>query len=142
MASETQKEHTLIGVTLRDGAYQMCFTEAVYFPIPMVGVPPIMAVPISPGHFIALPRKGFKKSDLEQWLAMEYSMSAFSVGLGGMAKRVIIPPGLQPRLKEESDGLKKMYRELRLNCRGIFNKIAEANAMFGLPSFTYTGDDD
>jgi hypothetical protein len=142
LASETQKEYTLIGATLRDGAYQMCFTEAVYFPIPMVGVAPILAVPITPGHFIALPRKEFKRSDLEQWLGMEYSMSAFSIGLGGAAKRVIVPPGLQPRIKEDPDGLKKMFRELRLSCREIFNTIGKANAMFGLPSFTYTGGDD
>jgi hypothetical protein len=142
LAAKTQEEYTLIAVTLRDGAFQMSFTDAVYFPIPMVGSEPVLAMPLTPGHFIALPRKGYQKSSLEEWLRSDSSISAFSIGLGGSAQRVIVPPGLQPSIKEEPDNVRKMLRELRSSCREIFNTIGQANAMVGLPSFTYSGGDD
>jgi hypothetical protein len=101
-----------------------------------------MAMPLTPGHFIALPRKGYERSSLQDWLRSESTMSAFSIGLGGSAQRVIVPPALQPAIKEEPDKLRKTLRELRSNCREIFNTIGRANAMFGLPSFTYTAGDE
>jgi hypothetical protein len=142
MASEINKDYVLIGATLRNGAYEMCFTDAVYFPIPMIGSEPILAVPLTPGHFIALPRKSYQKRALEDWLASESSMSAFSVGLGGTAKKVVVPPGLQSAIRGDPAGLGASFRELRINCRQQFNIIGKANATLGFPSFFYSEDDE
>src|SRR5258708_5495148 len=91
------RHHALIGVTV-PSTENLFFTESVYFPIPLVGAPPILGVPLSPRHFVALAPTDYDKSQLRYWLNTPAAITAFSVGVGENAHRIVIPPDvLAPR---------------------------------------------
>lgn len=78
------QRHALLGVTV-SLTERLFFTEAAYFPIPLVGAPPILGVPLSPRHFVALAPKDYDEKQLRDWLNTASSITAFSLGVGARA---------------------------------------------------------
>jgi hypothetical protein len=148
IATETQKEHVLIQVELPSSHSPLYFTEGVYFPIPLMGTAPILAVPVTPRIFIATPEKDYDfANDLTHWLRMPGAPSAFSIGLGGVAgvesaNKVIIPPELHPLIRTRPVELQKMICTLRDRGVRLFNTFADANEAIGFRAFKFTGGGD
>ena len=138
-AMVARERYTLISVTLPANSFPLFFPDTVYFPIPMVVTRPLLAVPLTPRMFIALPDKDYAEPSLDEWVKRNPSaLSAFSVGLGSSAKKVLVPPDLHEQVKTGSESLGTMVRNNRILAGKLFNKIGEANAALGFPSFSVT----
>jgi len=118
----------LIGVPLPPSAAPLYFTEAGYFAIPLVGSPPILAVPLTPRHFIATPEKGFSADGLTQWLSHPIALSAFSLGIGP-AGRAVIPPELVETKKANPLGFQRTLHEQRKNAEDLFEVVRESDRL-------------
>jgi hypothetical protein len=129
-------KHELLVVTLASDALPLYFTELVYFPIPMIGTAPMFAVPLTPRAFIALPEKGFPRQQLDDWRNDPSMLHAFSIGIGGQADRVVIPPEGLPARDNDPQAFSRMLRKSRALCRSVFNKMAEMNRIAGFRTFT------
>ncbi len=146
IATEDRKKHVLIQVELPPGHNPLFFPEGVYFPIPLIGTAPILAVPVTPRVFIALPEKDFDlANDLTDWLKVPEIPSALSIGLGGVggvgiANRLIIPPELHPSLTTNGLGLQQMICTQRELAARLFNRFAAANEAIGFRAFRFTGN--
>jgi hypothetical protein len=128
MGNLSRDRYPLIGVSVPPAAAPLFFTEAAYFSIPMVGAPPILAVPITPRHFIATPGVGFPGEVLHQWLLHPTALSAFSLGTSPI-DRVVIPPELLAMKQASSLGFQRFLCEQRKNAEGLLEVAAEANRM-------------
>jgi len=135
LGSMAAEKYQLIGVELPANSFPLFFTEAVYFPIPMAAAKPLLAVPLTPGHFIALPEKGFPERPLRDYLAGLTTLSAFSIGLGGPVNQVLIPPSLLESRDRDPKEFENLLVEQRALCVQIFNTIGEMNQKLGFPSF-------
>jgi hypothetical protein len=135
IAGMVYERHELIQVTLDSQAAPLFFTEAVYFPIPMAAAAPIMALPLTPRHFVAIPEKGYPRDQLEERLSHPMFLSALSLGFGPWSKRIVIPPESLASRDAEPLGFQKMICEQQVRGRKIFNLVGKMNDVFGLPSF-------
>ena len=68
-------------------------------------------------------------------------MSAFSIGLGGAANKLIVPPQLHRMLVQDPLSLERMICMQRGLFRQLFNRFGDANAIFGFPTFKFTDED-
>jgi hypothetical protein len=135
IASIAYKDSELIAVVLHQNAAPLFFTEAVYFVIPMIGTAPIMAVPLTPRHFVALPEKGFSERQLNEMLNDRMRLSAFSLGFGPWTRRVVIPPEALAARDSDPRAFEAMIREQQVRCRKVFNLIGKMTHIAGLASF-------
>jgi hypothetical protein len=139
LATIAREKFTLISVTLPGNAFPLFFPDTVYFPIPMVVSRPILAVPLTPRMFIALPEKSYAEASLSEWVTKTPStLSAFSAGLGSSAKKVLVPPDLHEQVKTDPENLATMIRTNRDLAGQIFDQFGKANAALGFPSFSVT----
>jgi len=128
IGKKSVERYPLIGVPLPPSAAPLFFSEAGYFTIPLVGTPPIVAVPLTPRHFIATPEKGFSADGLTQWLSHPIALSAFSLGIGP-AGRAVIPPELVETKKANPLGFQRTLHEQRKNAEDLFEMVRESDRL-------------
>jgi hypothetical protein len=128
MGTMSKEQYPLIGVPLPPSAAPLYLTEAGYFHIPMVGSAPILAVPLTPRHFIATPQKGFSGETLTQWLLHPAALSAFSLGAGPI-DRVVIPPEFVAQKEANPLAFQHALHEQRSTAEGLLEVVAEASRM-------------
>jgi hypothetical protein len=127
MARLATEHHALLGVTV-PSTERLFFTEAAYFPIPLVGAPPILGVPLSPRHFVALAPKDYDEKQVCDWLNTASSITAFSLGVGDRASRVVLPPEAVPARDQDPAAFEQGLRQMRDGARGLVTLLAKASA--------------
>ena len=138
MARLATEHHVLLGVTV-PSKERLFFTETAYFPIPFVGAPPILGVPLSPRHFVALAPKSYDEQQLEEWLRTESTITAFSLGVGEGARKVVLPPDVLPARNQNPGALEQGLRQMRDSARELITALAKASAAGGLPAWGLAG---
>jgi hypothetical protein len=137
MAHRATEHYALLGVTVPSTA-RLFFTEAVYFPIPLVGAPPILGVPLSPRHFVALAPKAYDEKQLGDWLVTPSAITAFSLGVSKKVSKVILPPETVPVRDQNPAAFEQSLQQMRDDARGLVTALAKASAIAGLPAWGLT----
>jgi hypothetical protein len=116
-------------------SFSCALVVTAYFPIPLVGAPPIVGVPLSPRHFVALAPKDYDAKQLRDWLNTASSVTAFSLRGGDRASRVVLPPEAVAARDQDPAAFEQGLRHMRDGARGLVTVLAKANAVAGLPAW-------
>jgi len=136
LAAITAEKESVLMVTL-PGIEALFFGEMGYFVLPVVGGPPVRAVPLSPRHCFCIgPQGDAIHEQLIRLVNTDGMLSAFSVGVGRSPNRVVIPPQRFETLEEDPLALEKYILDMRDSATNVFNLIGQASAAVGLPTWT------
>lgn len=127
-------EFQLIGGTLTRGEW-MVFPSSGWFAIPLMGHRPAMAMPLTPGIFVALLPRAAEWKYVESWMRQPHAMGAFSMLGTRIEKKLVIPA----QIVEETDQVELIQQitELRADAREAFNVVCAQALAAGLPGYSY-----
>lgn len=106
---------------------RLFFPETGFFVVPVLRHPPVLAIPMTPRSCIILRPRTVPDEVITDWCRIREAFSAFSVGVGGHAKRVVIPPDVA--IADEY--LPEVVEKLRRDARDHFNRTGKRNIELG-----------
>jgi hypothetical protein len=113
------------------------FTETGTFPIPLRRCPLLIALPLTPHHFLAFTKRSNQpwRSSLEALLADRITLTALSVGVGPKVHRVVLLPETIPSGPKAEARVKEGLFGWRENCRKYLQIVGFENSLNGLDSW-------
>jgi hypothetical protein len=131
------KEQELVVVRTNQ---RLFFTETGTFPIPIRRGPMLIAVPLTPNHFLALADRSSPgwKEGLQEVLERIPIITSLSIGVGHKVHRVVLLPEAIPKDREARLRTRGSLAGLRESSRLYLNVVGQENLELGLPGWEVT----
>ena len=107
-------EASQVVVATIPAAEWLLFNDRGYFPVPVVGHEPIMALPLSTVHFVSVVPRSTPDDALQNAINPEFSrITALSVGPSKKVGKVVVPPDQYPAVDQNPAGFASMLELFR-----------------------------
>ena len=139
---DAMEQHILAGYapTVVRTNQRLFFTEVGTFAIPLRRGPMLIALPLTPNHFIAFPKRSSPRwpEALEEVLRSIPTLTALSIGVGYDVHRVVLLPESVPADREGKFRVRRSLTGLRANSRTYVEVVGIENRALGLDSWEVT----
>ncbi len=120
----------VIGLNLPERE-RLFFVGTGFFVVPLFGHRPVLAIPMTTTSCLIMKPRGTSNAAITHWFGTHLAFTAFSVGLGKHATRVVLPPDLVT----PNDEIPGLLQGLRGVARSAMNLTGVVNQAHGLPGW-------